>query len=56
MHIVLIDFSHIFRLAAFLVVPMLNEAPSHEEKLGRDEVQLHVFLTLAQTLTKGQIH
>lgn len=35
---------------------MLNEAPSHEEKLGGDEVQLHVFLTLAQTLTTGQIN
>jgi hypothetical protein len=35
---------------------MLNEAPSHKEKLGGDEVQLHIFLILAQTLTTGQIH
>jgi len=35
---------------------MLNEAPSHEEKLGGDEAQLHVFLTLAQTLTTGHIN
>jgi hypothetical protein len=35
---------------------MLNEAPSHEEDLGGDEVQLHMFLTLAQTLTTGQIY
>jgi len=28
----------------------------HKEKLGGDEVQLHIFLTLAQTLTTGQIY
>jgi len=43
LHFLLSDFSPIFPLTAFLVVPGLNEAPSHEEKIwGRWGAAPHI--------------